>query len=115
MTIDSARKTELRSVISIESLHPRRGKTLDSVKGDSLPSAAVNARMPMNAADSRFPLGKPINRRTPQPLRPIPGRPNWFVDSRGIERYLEVPATQVKSPRPSQGRGTMAARCASSC
>jgi hypothetical protein len=43
----------------------------------------------MNAIDPRFPLGIPLNRVARPPLRPIPGRPNWFVDSRGVERYVE--------------------------
>jgi hypothetical protein len=43
----------------------------------------------MNAIDPRFPLGIPLNRVAKPPLRRIPGRPNWFVDSRGIERYIE--------------------------
>jgi hypothetical protein len=39
--------------------------------------------------DARFPLGTPLNRPPESSLRPIPGRPNWFVDSRGIEHYVE--------------------------
>lgn len=50
----------------------------------------------MKAADSKFPLGKPINRPAPQPLRSIPGRPNWFVASRGVECYLEAPKTPAE-------------------
>jgi len=50
----------------------------------------------MNAIDPRFPLGVPLNRVAKPPLRRIPGRPNWFVDSRGIERYIE-PTRQTTS------------------
>jgi len=50
----------------------------------------------MNAIDPRFPLGIPLNRVAKPPLRRIPGRPNWFVDSRGIERYIE-PTRQTTS------------------
>jgi hypothetical protein len=51
----------------------------------------------MTTAASRFPLGTPINRPAPQPLRPIPGRPNWYIDSHGVERYLELPKTEAGS------------------
>lgn len=38
----------------------------------------------------RFPLGVPVNRpATTNPLRPVPGRPNWWVDAKGVERYIE--------------------------
>jgi len=43
----------------------------------------------MNAFDPRFPLGNPLNQVAEPTLRPIPRRPNWFVDSVGIERYVE--------------------------
>ncbi len=41
--------------------------------------------------DSRFPLGKPINRKQPAPaLRPCPtGHKNWFVDRNGKRVYIE--------------------------
>jgi len=51
----------------------------------------------MNAIDPRFPLGKPLNRPAPPSLRPIAGRPNWFVDSRGVERYVERPRSSDPS------------------
>lgn len=51
----------------------------------------------MNAIDPRFPLGRPVNRPAPTLLRPISGRPNWFIDSRGVERYVERAAKQSVS------------------
>lgn len=48
----------------------------------------------MNTIDPRYPLGRPLNRPATPSLRPISGRPNWFVDARGVERYLERPAQQ---------------------
>lgn len=43
----------------------------------------------MNAITPSFPLGIPLNRPAEASLRPIPGRPNWFVDSHGVEHYVE--------------------------
>jgi len=53
----------------------------------------------VTAIDPRFPLGAPLNRAAKPPLRSIPGRPNWFVDSRGAERYIE-PARSTLLRRP---------------
>jgi hypothetical protein len=38
-----------------------------------------------------FPLGKPLDRKEWNPLTPIPGRPNWWQDHKGNERYIEPP------------------------
>ena len=61
-------------------------------------------------ANPRFPLGVPVNRATGSPsLRPIPGRPNWYVDARGVEHYVEPgaplpgPASASVTP-PRRGR-----------
>ena len=51
----------------------------------------------MNPIDPRFPLGTPLNRPTAPSMRPISGRPNWFIDSRGVEHYVERPAPQPVS------------------
>lgn len=71
--------------VCVRSLHaraapatPRHGSTLTT----------------MATIDPRYPLGIPLNRPAAPSLRPISGRPNWFVDSRGVERYLEHPAQQ---------------------
>jgi hypothetical protein len=59
---------------------------------------AVNTRTPcrvstsMGSTNSRFPLGAPVNRPAKPALRPVAGRPNWFVDSRGVEHYIELPS-----------------------
>ena len=37
------------------------------------------------------PLGKPVNRKPEPELTPIAGRPNWFVDKQGREKYVEPP------------------------
>ena len=60
----------------------------------------------MNAVDPRFPLGTPLNRPARSPLRPIPGRTHWFVDARGVERYVE-PArpTPLRDPVSPEPRG----------
>ena len=43
-------------------------------------------------AEPNYPLGAPINRAPPgQGLTPIAGRPNWFRDRHGAERYIEPP------------------------
>lgn len=41
--------------------------------------------------DERFPLGDPVNRKPEQGLTPIAGRPGWFVDRKGNEKYVEPP------------------------
>ena len=56
----------------------------------------------MNAIDPRFPLGTPLNRVAKSPLRPIPNRPNWFVDSRGVERYVEPTRSTLIREAPSR-------------
>jgi hypothetical protein len=43
----------------------------------------------MSPDDVRFPLGAPLNRPLEPALRPIAGRPDWFIDSRGKEYYIE--------------------------
>jgi len=60
----------------------------------------------MSAIDPRFPLGVPLNRVAKPPLRRIPGRPNWFVDSRGIERYIEP----TRAPPVALERAAIGAR-----
>lgn len=36
------------------------------------------------------PFGVPVNRPVPKSeLTPVPGRPNWFKDKDGNERYIE--------------------------
>lgn len=53
----------------------------------------------MEAVDPRYPLGKPLNRPAPpSSLRPISGRPHWFVDARGVERYVERPTRPTEHP-----------------
>lgn len=44
-------------------------------------------------SDSRFPLGKPVNRAPPSPVWvPIAGRPGWTRHREtGEERYYEQP------------------------
>jgi hypothetical protein len=39
----------------------------------------------------RFPLGEPTNREKPSELTPIHGRPNWLLDRKGREVYVEPP------------------------
>ena len=39
--------------------------------------------------DQKFPFGTPVNRPPAPGPRPIPGRPNWVRDEKGIERYVE--------------------------
>ena len=56
----------------------------------------------MYATDPRFPLGKPLNRSIEPSMRPIPGRPNWYVDVRGVEHYVETHRGQ--SPTAPSGR-----------
>lgn len=41
------------------------------------------------SADPKFPLGEPINRPKPTDLVPVPGRPGWFRDKKGVEQYVE--------------------------
>ena len=38
-----------------------------------------------------YPLGKPLDRKEWNPLTPIPGRPNWWQDHKGNEKYIEPP------------------------
>lgn len=53
------------------------------------PVEAARARGWRAAAD--FPLGEPVNRKPPDPeLRPDPHkRPNWYIDRKGKEVYVE--------------------------
>lgn len=38
----------------------------------------------------KFPFGVPVNRPVPKAeLTPVPGRPNWYKDKAGVERYVE--------------------------
>jgi hypothetical protein len=72
---------------------------------ESLPSAWTSSATNV-AIDPRFPLGTPLNRvAAKSPLRPITGRPNWFVDPRGVERYVEpkraTPFRESTSPQAS--------------
>ena len=41
------------------------------------------------SGDSRFPLGRPINRDGPPAAVPIKDRPNWFRDRNGKDFYKE--------------------------
>jgi hypothetical protein len=69
---------------------------------DSLPSAWTSSGT-NRAIDPRFPLGTPLNRVAKSPLRPITGRPHWFVDPRGVERYIEPKrATLVREPAAAE-------------
>lgn len=45
-----------------------------------------------------FVLGKPTNRTEPSELTPISGRPNWWKDRKGNEKYIEPPAPPVDIP-----------------
>ena len=64
---------------------------------DPLPARANGYGMPV--FDPRFPLGTPLNRVAKLPLRTILGRPNWFIDSRGVERYVEpTRETLIRGP-----------------
>lgn len=58
----------------------------------------------MNPGAPFYPLGAPIN-RTPAPgLVPAPGRPNWWRDAKGVDRYIEpVPPGQVNVTPVSAG------------
>jgi hypothetical protein len=47
--------------------------------------------------DPRFPLGVPVNRRNPKDLTPVSGRPGWWKDRHGVERYIEP----VKPAQPA--------------
>lgn len=51
-------------------------------------------------SDTPFPLGEPVNRPPPKPeLTPVPGRPNWFADKNGVERYVDpIPPAQFALP-----------------
>lgn len=47
-----------------------------------------------------YPLGPPINRKPEPGLVRVPGRPNWWRDQRGVDRYIEpsvVPGVPVPS------------------
>lgn len=48
----------------------------------------------MNAIDP-FPFGVPVNRQKPKSMTPVTGRPNWFRDKDGVERYVEPPRPVV--------------------
>lgn len=40
----------------------------------------------------KFPFGIPCNRPQPKAeLAPVPGRPGWWRDRAGVERYIEPP------------------------
>ena len=45
----------------------------------------------MSNPDERYPLGAPLNRQDPPKLKEIPGRPGWWVDAKGNEKYVEPP------------------------
>jgi hypothetical protein len=51
-----------------------------------------------------FPLGPPTNRKEPEPaLHPAVGRPDWWIDGKGLDRYIVPPAKPV--PHPDQSGG----------
>jgi hypothetical protein len=53
------------------------------------------ARQPEPDEGHTFALGKPVNRPAETGLTPIDGRPNWWRDRKGNEKYIEPP------PRPA--------------
>ena len=62
---------------------------------------------PERTLAERFPLGVPVNRPvTNDTLRPVPGRPGWWVDAHGVERYIEPnpppPAVPPVPPVPTR-------------
>jgi hypothetical protein len=45
-----------------------------------------------------FPFGKPVNRRQEPDLLPVEGRPNWWKNKQGVERYVEPPKPEPDWP-----------------
>lgn len=43
------------------------------------------------SADSRYPLGPPVNRPGPPVAVPIPGRPHWFEGANGRPPFYVEP------------------------
>lgn len=50
----------------------------------------------------RFPLGKPINRKTEPDLTPQTGRPGWFRDRKNLEVFIDPGSKPIVG-----GPGTM--------
>lgn len=47
-------------------------------------------------SDPRFPLGVPTNRPNPADPTPVAGRPGWWRDKHGVERYIEQKKPRIQ-------------------
>lgn len=50
------------------------------------------------STDPKFPLGETLNRPKIPDLVPVPGRPGWWRDKKGVEHYVEPVKPPVWAP-----------------